>query len=178
MLSVLGDILHQSWVNKKGFRNRMCPVIRVDVCLCVHTYIHAYIHPFIHTYTHIHTYVVHTNTYKATHTHTYIYIYVCWFVCVCLLISINALDILVGFYLTLAYPTARSTQTEVQHIHYLRYVFFVPQRVGLSSKNFVDARMREPKHHSFRSGSNTCGLNKSVPIYDRINTDPFIISNH
>ena len=144
------------------------------------TYIHTCIHTSVHTYIHTHSYV--RSTYKHiqsnTHTHIYIYIYVCWFVCVCLLISINALDILVGFYLTLAYPTARSTQTEVQHIHYLRYVFFVPQRVGLSSKNFVDARMREPKHHSFRSGSNTCGLNKSVPIYDRINTDPFIISNH
>ena len=29
-----------------------------------------------------------------------------------------------------------------------------------------------------RSGSNTSELNKSVPIYDRINKDLFIVSHH
>jgi len=50
-----GDILHQSWVNKKGFRDRMCPFMRVDVRICVSTYIHIYIH-ILHTI--IHTFIV------------------------------------------------------------------------------------------------------------------------
>jgi hypothetical protein len=45
-----GDILHQNWVNKKRFRDRMCPVIRVDVRICVSKYIYTYIY-YIQSYT-------------------------------------------------------------------------------------------------------------------------------
>jgi len=54
-----GNIQHQRWVNKKGFRECMCPVIRVDVRVCVSTYTHTYMY-CIHTWyvhTHIHTYI-------------------------------------------------------------------------------------------------------------------------
>jgi hypothetical protein len=124
----------------------MCVYVYPDIYIHIyihilHTYIHTYIQTYI--YTHIHTYVVHKHVQTNVYIYIYIYIYINThiYIYVCLLISINAMDLLVGFYLTSTYRNARSTQSEIQNIQYLRYVFFIP--ATLSSKNFAEHIRRQ-----------------------------------